>query len=101
MKSPVSRKLAISGLSVLLLVMFYRLLFAEGSFRHVASLERDVASLREAVSQLEERNQLMAADVRDLKEGTEAVEEIARKDLGMIREGETFFLIVDGKQDSQ
>ncbi|MGB2059122.1 MAG: septum formation initiator family protein [Alcanivorax sp.] len=37
----------------------------------------------------------MAADVRDLKRGTEAVEEIARKDLGMIRDGETFFLILE------
>ena len=38
-------------------------------------------------------------DVRDLKEGTEAVEEIARKDLGMIRDGESFFLIVEPQQD--
>ena len=46
-----------------------------------------------------ERNRLLAADVRDLKEGTEAVEEIARKDLGMIRDGESFFLIVEPQQD--
>ena len=39
------------------------------------------------------------AEQRDLKEGTEAVEEIARKDLGMIRDGESFFLIVEPQQD--
>ncbi|HAM76916.1 MAG TPA: septum formation initiator subfamily, partial [Alcanivorax sp.] len=50
-------------------------------------------------AELAERNRLLAADVRDLKEGTEAVEEIARKDLGMIRDGESFFLIVEPQQD--
>ena len=67
----------------------------KGSLRHVSTLEKDVSVLRENNAKLSERNRLMAADVNDLKQGTEAVEEIARKDLGMIRDGETFFLILE------
>ena len=51
--------------------------------------------LKESNAKLAERNRLMAADVNDLKQGTEAIEEIARKDLGMVRKGETFFLILE------
>ena len=58
-------------------------------------LRKDVAVLKESNAKLAERNRLMAADVNDLKQGTEAVEEIARKDLGMVRKGETFFLILE------
>ena len=58
-----------------------------------------VVSLEQKNAELAERNRLLAAAVRDLKEGTEAVEEIARKDLGMIRDGESFFLIVEPQQD--
>nr|VFK56576.1 MAG: Septum formation initiator [Candidatus Kentron sp. TUN]VFK61898.1 MAG: Septum formation initiator [Candidatus Kentron sp. TUN]VFK62843.1 MAG: Septum formation initiator [Candidatus Kentron sp. TUN] len=61
-----------------------------------------VWQLREAISQqeeenvaLRERNRRLKADVTDLKEGLTAIESRARRDLGMIREGETFFQFVD------
>ena len=46
-------------------------------------------------AQLKERNQTLAAEVADLKQGYEAIEERARYDLGMIKEGETFYQVVD------
>lgn len=44
---------------------------------------------------LRERNEALAAEVTDLKQGLEAIEERARNELGMIREGETFYQVVD------
>jgi cell division protein FtsB len=62
----------------------------------------EVRSLRELVEEqraeneaLERRNEALAAEVADLRAGLEAVEERARAELGLIREGESFFLIVD------
>ncbi|NEZ03316.1 cell division protein FtsB [Wenzhouxiangella sp. XN201] len=62
----------------------------------------EVSSLREMVEQqqieneeLERRNEALAAEVEDLRAGLEAIEERARSELGLIREGESFFLIVD------
>lgn len=62
----------------------------------------EVRSLRELVEQqqaeneeLQRRNEALAAEVEDLRAGLEAIEERARSELGLIREGEDFFLIVD------
>ena len=86
-------------LLLMLLLLQGRLWFGEGSLRHVLTLEEDVATLEAENATLRARNELMAADVRDLKEGLDAVEEVARKDLGMVREGETFFIMVDGEHE--
>jgi cell division protein FtsB len=96
--SPV-RQTLLAVLALSLLGLQIRLWFGEGSLRHVASLEREVDALNQQNAKLAERNRLLAADVRDLKEGSEAVEEIARKDLGMIRDGETFFQILEPPPD--
>ncbi len=90
-----ARQIVIALLALVFVGLQARLWFGEGSLRHVATLEKEVAALKQSNAKLSERNRLMAADVKDLKQGTEAVEEIARKDLGMIRDGETFFLILE------
>lgn len=46
-------------------------------------------------SQLRERNQALAAEVADLKQGVDAIEERARRELGMIKKGETFYQVID------
>jgi len=50
--------------------------------------------------QLEIRNASLAAEVRDLKQGTEAIEERARQEMGMLRPDEVFFQFVPGKPSS-
>ncbi|ARB45583.1 FtsB family cell division protein [Alloalcanivorax xenomutans] len=95
MKLSPARQVMLAVLALLLVVLQARLWFGEGSLRHVATLKKEVQALSEQNQTLSERNRLMAADVRDLKEGSDAVEELARKDLGMIRDGETFFLILE------
>ena len=62
----------------------------------VHRLEAAVALQREDNARLEARNRRLAAEVHDLKEGLEAVEERARSDLGMIGRDETFYQIVEG-----
>lgn len=63
--------------------------------RVLNSLEGELEIQRQLNGQLEERNKLLEVEVYDLKNGLEAVEERARSELGMIAEGETFFMVID------
>lgn len=77
-----------------LLLLQYRLWFGyhgvKDYYKHRAIVARHI----EVNQQLVKRNQRLKADVTDLKTGLEAIEERARHELGMIREGETFFRII-------
>ena len=95
MKPSAKHTLLLTVLGIMLLGLQARLWFGEGSLRHVHSLEMQVDELQAENAVLRERNQLMDAEVRDLKQGLDAIEEIARKDLGMVREGETFFIVTE------
>lgn len=64
-------------------------------YARVAELESRVETQREENSELAARNNALAAEVTDLKSGLEAVEERARAELGLIRDGEEFFLVVE------
>lgn len=75
-------------------VLQYRLWLGEGSVQDVWDLRKQVDSARIQTQSLVERNRALYAEVNDLKSGLEAVEEIARTDLGMIRKGEVFFQVV-------
>ncbi len=86
-------------LTVLLLLLQYRLWFSHDGLPAVLHLHRDVAIQRQDNAKLEERNQVLTAEVQDLKSGLDAVEERARSELGMIKEGETFFQIIEDPSD--
>lgn len=75
-------------------VLQYRLWLGDGSAQDVWELREQVDTARIQTQSLVERNRALYADVKDLKSGLDAVEEIARTDLGMIREGEVFFQVV-------
>lgn len=64
-------------------------------YGRVAELERRVETQREENRQLAARNDALDAEVADLKSGLDAVEERARSELGLIREGEEFYLVVE------
>ena len=95
MKRPAGQSLLLAALVLAILALQARLWFGEGSLRHVASLRKQVAAVQKENDTLADRNRLMSADVEDLKQGLDKIEEIARRDLGMIREGETYFLVLD------
>ena len=79
----------------LLLLLQLRLWVSDDGYRAAWRLADQVAAQRAENEALRERNQALAAEVGDLKTGLDAVEEIARSELGMIRSGETLFQVVD------
>lgn len=72
-----------------------RLWAGEGSLAHVDALSYRVALTIETNESRRQRNRVLVAEIQDLKKGLAAVEELARSEFGLIRDGETFFLIVD------
>ena len=81
-------------LIVLLALLQYRLWIGNGSMTDVHHLEQAKQALIGENEQLHERNQALAAEVNDLKNGYDAIEERARTDMGMIKHGETFYHVI-------
>ena len=77
-----------------IVLLQYPLWFGKGGWLRVWSLERQVQEQKAANTALAQRNGALDAEVRDLKQGFEAVEERARYELGMIRQDEIFFQTV-------
>ena len=74
--------------------MQYPLWFGKASWLRVWQVDQEVIAARAENLQLQNRNNKLEAEVNDLKQGLEAIEERARSDLGMIKEGEILFQIV-------
>ncbi|MEH6575835.1 MAG: cell division protein FtsB [Amphritea sp.] len=72
----------------------YRLWFGEANLREVWALQQSIEQQRTVNDRLVERNHQLDAEVKDLKQGLAALEERARSELGMVKEGETFFQLV-------
>ena len=89
-------------LSFLLLVaiaaMQYPLWLGKASWLRVWQVDQEVIAARAENLQLQNRNNMLEAEVNDLKQGLEAIEERARSDLGMIKDGEILFQIVRNTQ---
>lgn len=82
--------IAILGiLLVLLQIQVWR------QYARVAELEQRVEAQRAENGRLAARNDALGAEVSDLKSGLDAVEERARSELGLIREGEEFYLVIE------
>ena len=82
-------------LLLLLVYLQYKLWFAEGSLQDVWELHQEVEFQRQENIDLRERNAALEAEVQDLQQGLDAIEEHAREDLGMVKEGETFYQVVE------
>jgi len=85
-------------LLVFLVLLQYRLWFGKNSVPDYLSLEEEVQRQQLDNDKLKHRNKLLYADTDDLKSGVKAVEERARNELGMIKEGETFFRLVPSEK---
>ncbi len=82
------------ALAALILLLQYPLWLGKGGWLRVWDLDRQVRSQQERNAGLQSRNEVLDAEVRDLKQGVDAIEERARYDLGMIKQDEIFFQIV-------
>jgi len=87
-------KYVIGMLLLVLVLLQIRLWRGEGSLSDIERLEGEIASQAEANKGLEARYGLLG-EVSDLKTGLDSVEEHARSELGLIKQGETYYLIVD------
>ena len=79
----------------LLLTLQYPLWFGNGSAVAAWRLHQQVRTQKTENGRLAERNQALIAEVIDLKHGLDAIEERARSELGMVKQGETFFQVVE------
>lgn len=82
-------------LLLLLVMVQFQLWVGEDSLAGVWRLERDIERQKTENVELRQRNERLAAEVEDLKTGLAAVEERARRELGMVHEDETYYQIVD------
>jgi cell division protein FtsB len=88
-------RVAYCVLTLLLLVLQYNLWIGDGSIANVMSLQRAIEAQKQENERLRERNLALDAEVKDLKTASDAIEERARLELGMIREGETFYRVIE------
>ena len=91
-------KILAAVLALLALALQYPLWFGKGGWTRVWELDRQLVAQRAANAQDKARNDALEAEVRDLKEGSDAVEERARLELGMIRKDEVFYQVVQGRR---
>ena len=75
----------------LIVALQYPMWLGKGGWLAVRELDRQVVMQRDGNEKLRLRNEALDADVRDLKTGSEAIEERARSELGMVRQDEVFF----------
>lgn len=88
-------KLLWTILVVLILLLQVRLWVGEGSFVQAWAMENTLEEQRQENAKLANRNERLYAEVRNLRSGEGATEERARMNLGLIRNDETFFLVVE------
>jgi cell division protein FtsB len=70
------------------------LVVGKGGWLRVRELDRGLVEQRAATAKLKARNDALDAEVRDLKQGSDAIEERARFELGMIKRDEVFYQVV-------
>jgi len=90
-------KLLAAILGALIVLIQYPLWIGKGGWLRASQLDTEVTTQKSKNAGFEVRNAALAAEVRDLKQGSEAAEERARRELGMVRDDEIFFQYVDPK----
>jgi cell division protein FtsB len=88
------RLLAIT-LAGLVVLIQYPLWLGKGGMLRVWEMERQIETQRDTNNRMQVRNAALDAEVNDLKQGLEAIEERARNELGMIRRDEIFFQVLE------
>lgn len=88
-------KILYTFLGFAFLTLQYQLWLGDDSVRALNMIEVEADAQRLVNDELAQRNKILQIEVVDLKTGSEAFEERARSELGMIGEGETFYLLID------
>jgi cell division protein FtsB len=93
-------KLVTLALIALVALLQYPLWLGKGSWLRVWEVDQQLRAQRETNQKLRVRNAALDAEVRDLKQGLDAIEERARSELGMIKQDEIFFQILDNQRST-
>lgn len=93
------KKLAVT-LVVLIILAQYPLWYGKGSWLNVFEIDQQIAIQRQTNQKLQNRNTVLEAEVNNLKKGLDAIEELARNELGMIRQDEVFFQIMENNEEN-
>ncbi len=80
---------------ILIALLQYPLWLGKGSWLRVWNVNQQIAQQKDKNSTLKQRNETLQAEVKDLKQGNAAVEERARTELGMIKQDEVFYQVID------
>jgi cell division protein FtsB len=96
MNSFMNSRLITVTLLVLLVALQWPVWFGKGGWFKVWERQDELSRQQTANEERRQRNAAVEADVRDLKDGSGAIEERARQDLGMIKKGEVFVQILPG-----
>jgi cell division protein FtsB len=80
-------------LFALIILLQYPLWLGKGSWHRVWEVDQQVVAQHETNQKLQIRNAALDAEVQDLKQGSDAIEERARSELGMIKQNEFFFQV--------
>lgn len=86
-------------LALLIAALQYPLWLGKGSWLRVWEVDQKIAAQKEINQGLKARNASLEAEVRDLKQGYEAIEERARSELGMIKQDEVFFQVLENERN--
>ena len=88
-------KLLLCALLAVVAWLQFQIWMGDDGYLALRARQAEAQEQRELIAGLRESNRQLELEALDLKEGTEAIEERARSELGMIKEGETFYIIVD------
>jgi cell division protein FtsB len=89
------------ALFLLLALLQYRLWFPEGSKAELSRLEAEIRSQEDINAGLRARNRQLELEVLELQEGLDSLEARAREDLGMIKEGETYYQLIERDEEAK
>jgi cell division protein FtsB len=88
-------KILLSIIILLILLLQYRLWYGDGGIAEINAYQLRLEDLKEQVEEKRVRDEALYAEVEDLRKGQESLEERARDELGMIKESETFFQVLE------
>lgn len=80
---------------ILIALLQYPLWLGKGSWLRVWNVSQQIDEQKTKNASLKQRNETVRAEVRDLKQGTAAIEERARSELGMVKQDEVFYQVID------
>lgn len=89
------------GLILLLALLVYDFYYGKNGYLDYQTVTADIDIQTQVNSSLKKRNDQMQAEIDDLKQGLDAIEERARHELGLVKEGETFYRLIEDKNEAK